>query len=82
MLQTAFLNEMLPDRCDVRLAVAKCGRRCMDRVVPQDEIVLVWGGRAEHKLGIGQRLEFDRLTRWLESRQLPVPQLIRRRHDT
>src|SRR5260221_8956221 len=54
----------------------------MDGVVPQDEIVLVRSGRAENELGIGQRFEFDRLARRLESRELPVPQLVRRRQDS
>jgi hypothetical protein len=43
------------------------------RVVPEDEIVLVWSGRAENELGIGQRFEFDRLARRLASREAPVP---------
>jgi hypothetical protein len=54
-LQTAFLNEALLDRRDVRLGIAKRVRRRVDRVVPQDEIVLVRSGRAENELGIGQR---------------------------
>jgi len=44
----------------------------MDRVVPHDEIVLVRSGRAENELGIGQRFEFDRFARRLESREVPV----------
>jgi hypothetical protein len=80
-LQTAFLNEARPDRRNVRLGVAKRVRRGMDRVVPQDEIVLVRSGRAENELGIGQCFEFDRFARRLESREVPVPQLVRRRQD-
>src|SRR5580692_5615084 len=53
----------------------------MDRVAPQDEIVLVRSGRAENELGLGQRFEFDRLARRLESRELPVPQSVRRGQD-
>src|SRR5260221_13047419 len=54
----------------------------MDGVVPQDEIVLVRSGRSENELGIGQRFEFDRLARRLESREVPAPQFVRRRQDT
>ena len=72
-LQTAFLNEALLDRRDVRLGIAKRVRRRVDRVVPQDEIVLVRSGRAENELGIGQRHEFHRFARRLESREVPVP---------
>jgi hypothetical protein len=80
-LQTAFLNEARPDRRNVRLGIAKRVRRRMDRVVPQDEIVLVRSGRAENELGIGQRFEFDRFARRLESREVPVSQFVRRRQD-
>jgi hypothetical protein len=65
----------------VRLGVAKRVRPRMDRVVPQDEIVLVRSGRAENELGIGQRFEFDRFARRLESREVPVPKFVRRRQD-
>ena len=65
-LQAALLNEARPDRRNVRLGIAKRLRRCMDRVAPQDEIVLVRSGRAENELGLGQRFEFDRLARRLE----------------
>ena len=81
-LQTAFLNEALLDRRDVRLAIAKRVRRRVDRVVAGDEIVLVRSGRAENELGIGQRFEFHRFARRLESREIPVPQFVRRRHRT
>src|SRR5260370_37005874 len=40
-LETAFLNEALLDRQDVRLGIAKRVRRGVDRVVAEDEIVLV-----------------------------------------
>ena len=80
-LQTAFLNEALLDRRDVRLGIAKRVRRRVDRVVPQDEIVLVRSGRAENELGIGQRHEFHRFARRLESREVPVPQFVRRRQE-
>jgi hypothetical protein len=43
-LQATSLNEAPLDRQDVRLAIAKRFRRRVDRVVPQDEIVLVWSG--------------------------------------
>ncbi len=79
--QTAFLNEARPDRRNMRLGIAKRVRRRMDRVMPQDEIVLVLSGRAENELGIGQRFEFDRFARRLESREVPVPQFVRRRQD-
>jgi hypothetical protein len=49
--------------------------------VPQDEIVLVWSGRAENELCIGQRFECDRFARRFESREVPVPQFVRRRQD-
>jgi hypothetical protein len=39
----------------------------------EDEIVFVWSGRAENELGIGQRFEFDRFARRLESRKVPMP---------
>jgi hypothetical protein len=80
-LQTAFLNEVRPDRRNVRLGIAKRVRRRVDRVLPQDEIVLVRSGRAENELGIGQRFEFHRFARRLESREIPVPQFIRRRQN-
>src|SRR5437016_11124656 len=80
-LQTAFFNEALPDRRNVRLGIAKRLRRCVDRVVAEDEIVLVRSGRAENELGIRQRFEFDRFARRLESREIPVPQFLRRRQD-
>ena len=57
----------------MRLALAKCARRRVDRVVAEEEIVLVRSGRAENELAIGERLEFDRFARWLESREIPVP---------
>src|ERR1700730_6889480 len=78
VLQTAFLNEARLDRRNVRLGIAERVRRCMDRVAPQDEIVLVRSGGAENELGSGQRFEFDRLVRRLESREVPVPQFVRR----
>jgi hypothetical protein len=80
-LQTAFLSEARPDRRNVRLGIAKRVRRRMDRIVPQDEIVLVRSSRAENELGVGQRFEFDRFARRLESREVPVPQFVRRRQD-
>jgi len=39
--------------------------------------VFVRNGRAENELGIGQRFEFHRLARWLESCEVPVPQFVR-----
>src|SRR5260370_28497574 len=80
-LQTAFLNEAPPDRRDVPLGIAKRVRRRVDRGVAEDEIVLVRSGRAKHELAIRQRFEFDRFARWLESRELPVSQFVRNRHD-
>src|SRR5216683_3949261 len=53
ILQTAFLNKALFDRRDVRLGIAKRVRRRVDRVVAEDEIVLVRsgrGGRAPNRL--------------------------------
>src|SRR5580704_2487042 len=70
------------DRRNVRLGIAKRVRRRMDRVVPQDEIVVVRSRRAENELGVGQRFEFDRLARRLESREVPVPHFVRGRQDT
>jgi hypothetical protein len=78
-LQTPFLNESRPDHRNVRLGIAKRVRRRMDRVVAHDEIVLVRSGRAENELGIGQRFEFYRFARRLESREVPVRQFVRRR---
>src|SRR5712692_10305896 len=52
-LQTAFLNKALFDRRDVRLGITKRVRRRVDRVVAEDEIVLVRsgrGGRAPNRL--------------------------------
>jgi hypothetical protein len=72
-LQTAFLNEACPDRRNVRLAIAQRVRRRVDRVIAEDEIVLVQRGRAQNELGIGQRLEVDRLARRLESREFAMP---------
>jgi hypothetical protein len=43
-LQTAFLNEALLDRRDVRLGIAKRVGRRVDRIVAEDEIVLVRSG--------------------------------------
>jgi hypothetical protein len=42
----------------VSLNIAKRALQCINRVVPEDEIVFVWSGRAENELGIGQRFEF------------------------
>jgi hypothetical protein len=50
-LPTAFLKEALLDRRDVRLAVAKRILQGVDRVVAEDEIVLVRNGRALTRLG-------------------------------
>jgi hypothetical protein len=80
-LQSALLNEPRADRRNVRLAIAKRVRRCMHRVVPEDEIVLMRSRRAENELDIGQRFEFDRFARRLESREVSVPQLVRHRED-
>ena len=60
-LQTTFSNEAPPNRRDVRLTITKRSRRRVDRVVTEDEIVLVRSGRAENKFRITQRFEFDRL---------------------
>jgi len=46
------LNEVRPDRRNVRLGIAKRVRRRMDRELPQDEIVLVRSGRAENELSV------------------------------
>src|SRR5216684_963700 len=80
-LKPAFLNKALFDRRDVRLGIAKRVRRRVDRVIAEDEIVLVRNGRAENELGIGHCFEFDRLVRWLESREVPALQLVWNRHD-
>src|SRR5207253_11356007 len=80
-LQTAFLNEALLDRRDVRLAIAKSFRRRVNRVVAGDEVVLVRNGRAENELAIGQRVEVDRVARRFEGGEVPVPQGVRRRQD-
>ena len=40
--------------------------------------MLVRSGRAENELGIGQRLEFHRFARRLESREISVPEFVRR----
>jgi hypothetical protein len=58
-LQTAFLNEACPDSRNVRLAIAQRVRRRADRVIAEDEIVLVRRGRAQNELGIGERFEVD-----------------------
>jgi hypothetical protein len=75
-LQTALLNEARPDRRNVGLGIANRALRCMDRVVPEDEIVFVWNGRAENELGIGQRFEFDRVARRLASCEVSVSQFV------
>ena len=41
LLQTAFLNEVRPNRRKVRLGIAQRGGRCVNRVGADDEIVLV-----------------------------------------
>jgi hypothetical protein len=51
-LQTAFLNELRPNRRDVRLGIAQRGGRCVDRVGAEDEIVLVRDGRAENEFSV------------------------------
>jgi hypothetical protein len=43
----------------------------VDRGAAEDEFVLVGSGRAEDALGIAHALEFDRLARGFESRELP-----------
>src|SRR5882672_11947738 len=75
-LQTAFLNEALLDRRDVRLGIAQRGGRCVDRVGAENEVVLVRDGRAENEFSVGPRLELDRFVRRLESRQVAAPQLV------
>ena len=45
-LQTAFLNETIPDRRDVCLSIAQRVCRRVDRVLAEDEIVFVRRGRA------------------------------------
>src|SRR5256712_9077253 len=75
-LQTAFWNEALLDRRDVRLGIAQRGRRCVDRVGADDEVVLVWDGRAENEFSVGPRLELGRFARRLESRQVAGPQFV------
>jgi len=72
-LQTALLNEACPDGRNVRLAIAQRVRRRVDRVIAEDGIVCVRSGRAQNELGIGERLEFDRLARRLESREFAMP---------
>jgi len=69
-LQTAFLNEALLDRRDVRLRIAKRVRRRVDRVVAEDKIVLVRSGRAENELSISQRFESQRFARGRESHEV------------
>src|SRR5258707_14489294 len=59
-LQTAFLNEAPFDQRDVRLGIAQRGRRCVDRVRAEDEVILVRGGRAENEFSVPPRLELDR----------------------
>jgi hypothetical protein len=80
-LWTAVLSEAGPDRRNVRFRIVKRGWRRMDRVVAQDEIVLVRGGRAENEFGIVPRFEFDSLARPPESREVAVPQFVRRRQS-
>jgi hypothetical protein len=65
----------------VRLGIAQRGRRCVDRVGAEDEVVLVPDGRAENEFRVGPCLELDRLARRLESRQVAVPQFIGNRHS-
>ena len=48
--KSAFLNEARPYRRNVRLTVARCSGRRMDRVVTEDEIVRVRSGRADNEL--------------------------------
>src|SRR2546425_5381217 len=79
-LQTAFLNEALLDRRDVRLGIAQRRRRCVDRVGADDEVVLVWDGRAENEFSVGPRLELGRFARRLESRQVAGPQFVGNRY--
>jgi len=80
-LKTAFPDEALPDRRDMRFAIFERGRRRVDRVVAEGEIVLVRRGRAENELSVGQGLELDRFARGLESHEVAVPQLVRRRQN-
>jgi hypothetical protein len=49
-LQAAFLNEARPNRRNVGLRVAQRGRRRVDRVGAEDEVVLVRHGRAEKRI--------------------------------
>jgi len=79
-LQAPFLKEACPNRRKVRLGIAQRGRRCVDRVGAEDEIVLVRDGRTEHEFGVGSRLELDRFARRLESREIPAPQFIGNRY--
>ena len=43
--------------------------------------MLVRSGRAENELDIRQRFDFHRFARRLESREIPLPQVIRLRQD-
>src|SRR6267378_602573 len=79
-LQTAFLNEVRPNRRNMRLRTAQRAGRCVDRVGAEDEIVLVRDGRAENKFSVGPRLELDRFARRLESPQVAMPQLVGNRY--
>src|SRR5580658_9961349 len=78
-VQTARLNQASLDRQYVRLAIAQCARRGVDRVVAKDEIMRMWSGRAEDELGIGQRFELHRFARRLECHELPASQFVRGR---
>ena len=69
--------QALANRRDLGLALAQCVRACVYRVVAEHEFMVVRNGRAEHEFSIGQRLEFDRFVRGLESRQIALPQRVR-----
>jgi hypothetical protein len=48
-LTDGLLNEVRPNRRNVRLGIAQSGGGCVDRVGAEDEIVLVRDGRAENE---------------------------------
>src|SRR5258708_37427174 len=79
-LQTALLNEALPNRRYVRLGIAQRGGRRVDRGGGRDFKKNVRYGRAENEFGIGPGLELYRFARRLQSRQVAVPQLVRNQY--
>jgi hypothetical protein len=64
----------------MRLAIAKCFRRGMNRIVAGNQIMLVRSSRTQNKLTIGQSFEFDRFIRRREDRKIAAPKHVRRRN--